>query len=114
MKTRDGHEIKKGYVYYWVNNLPGDHYIYKIRCRSFEKLSGCLGITNRYYPNRTVIMVGTDDQDFTAPETRRFVFKSSELAKKYCLHKYRLELGRIKNRIVEISNMNLTRMGIIQ
>jgi hypothetical protein len=112
MKTKDGYQIKKGNVYYWVSYWLGSCKIYKIRCRSFERLSGVVGITKRYYSNTTTIMIGTDDQDFAAPETKKFVYKNPELARRYCIGLLKKEINKMKTMLSNIEQIDLKQMKI--
>jgi len=92
MKTRDGYEIKKRHIYYWVHRTHGEeHLIIKIRCRLLEKMA----------------MLATNGQCFSTSDAEQCLFKKPELARRYCVKAYKEKLDRVKERICSLENMDL-------
>jgi hypothetical protein len=97
MKTRDGHEIKTGRIYYWVTE-HGLFRVSKVKCRRIEKrLVG-------YMP--TTIMTTTHDQDFSCEESRNIIFKDPKLAKTFCLKKLKQKLKKLMSHIEKTEKLN--------
>lgn len=112
MKTRDGYEIKKRCIYYWVLATQTDYFIIKIRCRLFEKLDGTFGVQNQFHPRKIIAMLATNGQHFSGYDTQKFVFRDPESARKHCIKKWEERLYGIKSRIDDIRNTNLKQMEV--
>jgi len=112
MRTRDGFEVKEGCVYYSVFDAVDTFSVTKIRCRSFARLRGIMGMTNRFYKKRTNLMMANDSQEFTAPETRRFLFKSAEVAKWFAINMCQKRLKHLNEKMKGLTKTDPRRMKV--